>query len=288
MSSNRLYLERLPDDVSEQQVERCLSIYGQITRVVMHSGYTMVEFASKEDAMDALSMFFGRQFLGADVKPYDFEPRKRNDASISTDRSSISSDSAPRSQSTFVRQNISEQVAIVVANLSPDICWQELKDFGRIGGGSVAFCYIHRTHNRVTGFIHYYSREDSAHAVRELNGRKLLGRVVKVFPYDRPSRLETRPRNARSRSPRRRYSQEEAVGYGKHVRDDRLNRLADDPAGRAASRSDYSDIGYGRRGRTTQDTIPKFNLEEGEYDERSSHPWTEPNESTASLLYDIP
>ncbi len=32
-------------------------------------------------------------------------------------------------------------------------------------------------------FIHYYSKEDSAHAVRELNGRKLLGRVVKVFPY---------------------------------------------------------------------------------------------------------
>lgn len=55
-------------------------------------------------------------------------------------------------------------------------CLQELKDFGRLAGGFVAFCNIDKS--RRSGFIEYSSRYDAHKAVSDLNGQKLGDKVV--------------------------------------------------------------------------------------------------------------
>jgi RNA recognition motif-containing protein len=75
---------------------------------------------------------------------------------------------------------------------------QELKDFGRLAGGHVAYCNLDRD-RKGCGFIEYLSREDAEEAIRKLNGQKLGGRAVGVSAHSRPPR-----RRSRSRSPIRR------------------------------------------------------------------------------------
>ena len=76
---------------------------------------------------------------------------------------------------------------------------QELKDFGRLAGGTVAFCDIDKT-NRKRGcvggkptlalvdsrdysFLEYFTQEDADRAVKDLDGRELLGNIVTLSGY---------------------------------------------------------------------------------------------------------
>ncbi|KAJ7047466.1 hypothetical protein C8F04DRAFT_9050 [Mycena alexandri] len=86
---------------------------------------------------------------------------------------------------------------VLVTNIPRHICWQELKDFGRLAGGAVAFCNLEREKNG-RGFIEYLSLQDANEAIRMLNGQRLGGGTVTVSAY------RTTRRTSRSRSPIRR------------------------------------------------------------------------------------
>ncbi|KAJ7179898.1 hypothetical protein C8R43DRAFT_381018 [Mycena crocata] len=119
-------------------------------------------------------------------------------------RSSDSHARSPRSIQPKYYPNRAHQCRypVLVANIPRHICWQELKDFGRLAGGLVAYCDLDRNKNG-RGFIEYLSREDAEEAVRTLNGQKLGGRPVRVLAHSKDPR-----RSSRSRSPMRRSSRQ--------------------------------------------------------------------------------
>ncbi|KAJ6539251.1 hypothetical protein B0H19DRAFT_350174 [Mycena capillaripes] len=90
---------------------------------------------------------------------------------------------------------------VLVHNIPKSVCWQELKDFGRLAGGHVAYCDLNRNKNG-SGFIEYLFPEDAEDAIRQLNGKRLGGRIITVSAYSRTPR-----RRSRSRSPIRRSHQ---------------------------------------------------------------------------------
>jgi len=114
-------------------------------------------------------------------------------------------------------------IRILVTGVSRDTSWQDLKDFGR-DAGSVSFADIDRD-NPAQGILEYLNREDADRAVKELDGRELRGRPVRVAiddsrggpdNYRRDDRRDDRNRDDRynrddrghsrrdrSRSPRR-------------------------------------------------------------------------------------
>ncbi|KAJ7667926.1 hypothetical protein DFH06DRAFT_1183949 [Mycena polygramma] len=90
---------------------------------------------------------------------------------------------------------------VIVDNIPPHICWQELKDFGRLaGGGHVAYCDLSWNKDG-SGFIEYLFPEDAEAAIRKLNGQKLGGRVVSVSAYARAPRRRSRSRSPAPRRP---------------------------------------------------------------------------------------
>ncbi|PIL37242.1 hypothetical protein GSI_00935 [Ganoderma sinense ZZ0214-1] len=108
--------------------------------------------------------------------------------------------------------------AVIVKGLNPRTCWQELKDFGRSIDCEVAYCDVDREH-RTRGFINYFSEEDAEQAVRKLDGRELLGNVVRVQrqrPLASGSDQSHSPERARTsvetRSPSR-PRQDQGMGY---------------------------------------------------------------------------
>jgi arginine/serine-rich splicing factor 4/5/6 len=115
-------------------------------------------------------------------------------------------------------------IRLIVSGVSRDTSWQDLKDFGR-DAGSVSFADIDRDVPG-QGILEYLSREDADRAVRDLDGKDLRGRPVRVAfddsrsgpdNYRRDERRddrrddryrddrhkEERYRRDRSRSPRR-------------------------------------------------------------------------------------
>lgn len=123
-----------------------------------------------------------------------------------------------------------QRYPVLVRNIPGHICWQvywsqrfqgasnfqlqELKDFGRLAGGLVAYCDLDRNKNG-RGFIEYLSWEDAEEAIRSLNGQMLGGQAVSVSAQPRPPRRSSRSRSPircsrspirRSRSPIRRNS----------------------------------------------------------------------------------
>ncbi|KAF9783035.1 hypothetical protein BJ322DRAFT_1110908 [Thelephora terrestris] len=212
MVSKRLYIWGLPETVSGEQVAQYFSHYGRVTEVKLHDEYGFVEFVRQRDATVVLETYSTRPFLGCNLIVEYARPRR--DAAATRGGSPDSADTAksPPPQSPPIRGRLAPSNArlrypIVVSNLSRRTRWQELKDFGRLGGGIVAFCDIDQTkHGR--GFIEYLSQEDANYAVKTLNGRELCGSIVEVTPYTGKSCHKQGRPSSRSRSPSRRSRRE--------------------------------------------------------------------------------
>ncbi|KAJ7744538.1 hypothetical protein DFH07DRAFT_26922 [Mycena maculata] len=126
---------------------------------------------------------------------------------------------------------------VLVEHIPGHICWQELKDFGRLAGGLVAYCDLDRNKNG-RGFIEYLSQEDAEDAIRLLNGQSLGGHTVSVSVQS-----TARRRSSRSHSPTRRsHSSMRPASY--RVPDVPLQTI-DEPRGRCVfptSASRYSSL----------------------------------------------
>lgn len=92
---------------------------------------------------------------------------------------------------------------VIVNNIGRGICWQELKDFGRLAG-DVVFCDLDKS-KRGRGFIEYLDQESADRAVRDLDGREMNGCVVSVRSYG--SHEHRREYRHRSPSPASRTSE---------------------------------------------------------------------------------
>ena len=78
------------------------------------------------------------------------------------------------------------------------ISFQELKDFGCLGGSCVAFCDVDKTRwgggnicsfhslpilKLIFSFIEYLSQEDADHTIEVLNNKELCSNIVGVAAY---------------------------------------------------------------------------------------------------------
>ncbi|KAH0830731.1 hypothetical protein J3R83DRAFT_2209 [Lanmaoa asiatica] len=179
-------------------------------------GFGFVEFENSKDAEDAVHHFNGKMFMGANiVVEFAKESRPRRDV-YESDRGYGSRSRRPPG------------IRLIVSGISRDTSWQDLKDFGR-EAGSVSFADIDRDFPG-QGVLEYLSRDDADRAVKDLDGKDLRGRPVRVAyddtrggadNYRRDDRREERParddryreerphreerpyRRERSRSPRR-------------------------------------------------------------------------------------
>jgi len=194
-------------------VSKLFDGYGRIVDVRVMTGFGFVEFESPKDAEDALHNFNGKSFMGNNiVVEFAKESRPRRDAYEERGPPR----SAPRTRRTA-------GVRLIVSDISRDTSWQDLKDFGR-ESGNVSFADIDRDFPG-QGILEYLFRDDADRAVRELDGKELRGRTVRVTldetragpdNYRREERRDGRDRykddryrRERSRSPSRRGEHEE-------------------------------------------------------------------------------
>ncbi|KAG6334734.1 hypothetical protein ID866_4352 [Astraeus odoratus] len=209
-ANKRLYLGRLPADTRADDVAKFFDGYGRIIDCRVMTGFGFVEFESAKDAEDAMHHFNGKPFMGASIViEFAKESRPRREP-YENDRS-------------HGRSRRPTGIRLIVSGISRDTSWQDLKDFGR-EAGSVSFADIDRE-SPGQGVLEYLAREDADRAVKDLDGRDLRGRPVRVAyddarggvdNYKRDDRRDDRHREERyyyrderpyrrerSRSPRR-------------------------------------------------------------------------------------
>ncbi|KAI6045603.1 hypothetical protein EDC04DRAFT_2559251 [Pisolithus marmoratus] len=272
--ARRLYLGRLPPDSRSEDVAKFFDGYGRIVdcRVMTGSSFTscfyfffcfgFVEFESSKDAEDAVHHFNGKSFMGANiVVEFAKEGRPRRDP-YENDRSHGYNNGnrrdAPLTHRSSVRSRRPPGIRLIVSGISRDTSWQDLKDFGR-EAGSVSFADIDRD-LAGQGVLEYLSRDDADRAVKELDGKDLRGRPVRVAyddsrggadNYRRDDRRDDRYREERHhRDERTSYRRERSKSPPRRVdHDDRRPRSP--PPGRRdyderkpAGYDDYRRGGY--------------------------------------------
>ncbi|KAF9246351.1 hypothetical protein BU15DRAFT_70450 [Melanogaster broomeanus] len=194
----RLYLGRLPPDARSDDVAKFFDGYGRIVDCRVMTGFGFVEFENSKDAEDAVHHFNGKVFMGANiVVEFAKESRPRRDV-YEGDRGSHGS-----------RVRRPAGIRLTVSGISRDTSWQDLKDFGR-EAGSVSFADINRDFPG-QGVLEYLSPDDADRAVKELDGKDLRGRPVRVAfddtrggpdNYKRDSRRDEAMRDDRHREER--------------------------------------------------------------------------------------
>ncbi|KIP12683.1 hypothetical protein PHLGIDRAFT_113286 [Phlebiopsis gigantea 11061_1 CR5-6] len=187
-----VYIGGIPDYITRTELHDHLSIYGKVNALNKQKGFSFVEFDLETDALDFVTQFSTRPFLGSECK---IEIAKQPRRTSKVHETALPVSYASQSRPTHARV----RYPVVVQNLNPQTCWQELKDFGRQLGGTVAFCDIDK-HDRRQGFLEYYKQEDAESMVRELNGKDLLGHPVTLSSYGRKTLREDHI-PSRSRSP---------------------------------------------------------------------------------------
>ncbi|KIK98081.1 hypothetical protein PAXRUDRAFT_31404 [Paxillus rubicundulus Ve08.2h10] len=195
--ARRLYLGRLPPDARSDDVAKFFDGYGRIVDCRVMTGFGFVEFENSKDAEDAVHHFNGKMFMGANiVVEFAKESRPRRDV-YEGDRGYGARTRRPPG------------IRLVVSGISRDTSWQDLKDFGR-EAGSVSFADINRDFPG-QGVLEYLSRDDADRAVKDLDGKDLRGRPVRVAlddarggadNYRRDNRREELPRDDRHRDER--------------------------------------------------------------------------------------
>ncbi|KAF7352872.1 Serine/arginine-rich splicing factor 6 [Mycena venus] len=183
---SRLYLKNLPSDTTRDDIIQHLERFGKLTEFKLFESetksrlsYGFAQYHSAQDARFVLDTFRDRPFLGHRRTVIELARPLRKDISYTEPRSGRNA-SRQRAQSPrYAVQYYSNRThqcryPVLVDNIPRHICWQELKDFGRLAGGAVAFCDLDPSRNG-RGFIEYLSREDAEEAVQKLDGQRLGG-----------------------------------------------------------------------------------------------------------------
>ncbi|KAF5317919.1 hypothetical protein D9611_014421 [Ephemerocybe angulata] len=206
--AKRLYLKGLGKDISIDELSKFLSTYGEVLEVKFVHNYAFVEYASEADAQLVYNIYRTEPLLGKHVIIQYARPLRKAIAAAARSREMAENRSPVRER----RDGLSRH-PVVVSGLSPDVRWQDLKDFGRSTGCLVAFCDLDRS-DPDTGFLEYFTKEDAEYAVQSLDGKPLGGNVVRVLSYHDYS-TERKQRRSRPRSPcRPMYPTNKSTGTG--------------------------------------------------------------------------
>ncbi|KAH7923560.1 RNA-binding domain-containing protein [Leucogyrophana mollusca] len=262
--ARRLYLGRLPPDARSDDVAKFFDGYGRIVDCRVMTGFGFVEFENSKDAEDAVHHFNGKPFMGVNiVVEFAKESRPRRDVYESDRGFGYIPHLAARSRRP-------PGIRLIVSGISRDTSWQDLKDFGR-EAGSVSFADIDRDMPG-QGVLEYLSRDDADRAVKDLDGKDLRGRPVRVAyddvrggpdNYRRDDRRDDRPpRDDRYRDERH-YREERPAHRRERSRSPPRRAEYDDrrPRSPPPSRRDYDErkpAGYDdyRRGGYDDDRRP--------------------------------
>nr|XP_031860751.1 uncharacterized protein CI109_003795 [Kwoniella shandongensis]KAA5527823.1 hypothetical protein CI109_003795 [Kwoniella shandongensis] len=184
--SRRVYLGRLPPGVQQADVEDHFKGF-PTESVRLMGNFGFVEFQSSRDAEDAIRDFNGRPLLGENIIVEATRDSRRRDT--------FEPPAAPRSRG----------VRISVIGIPSATSWQDLKDFGRIGGNNITYADVDRN-NPNNGIIEYPTLDDAEEAVKRLEGVDINGVPVtlEINPSggdDRPREFERRPREYDDRRP---------------------------------------------------------------------------------------
>jgi len=202
----RVYLGRLPPNTEKKDVEDFFApIQFTDCRIMGHFGF--VEFGSPEDADDAVAHNARKPMLGADIiveKAKENSRPRREPGGYD----SYGGPPPPRRGPAPGRG-----VRLTIRGLSPDVSWQDLKDFGR-EGGAVIFADVNRAGE---GVLEYASLGEAEQAMDRLSTQTIRGGKVDIIIDDAPPRGgppprrdyggryddRERDRDYRDRSPRR-------------------------------------------------------------------------------------
>ncbi|KAK0411387.1 hypothetical protein QR680_005629 [Steinernema hermaphroditum] len=191
MTNTRIYIGRLPQRASEQDVYRFFKGYGRIREVVIKNGFGFVEFSEVRDAEDAVFDLNGKELCG-DRVVLEFSrrhPRDRDRGRFDDRYSRRDSRYGPPYQTPY---------RLLVENLSTRCSWQDLKDFMR-DAGEVTYADAHKIQRR-EGIICFATRNSMERAMDKFQGKDINGRRIKLVDDSRrKSRSRSRSRH-RSRS----------------------------------------------------------------------------------------
>ncbi|PBK93055.1 RNA-binding domain-containing protein [Armillaria gallica] len=165
----RLYIGRLPPDVRSDDVSKFFDTYGRIVDCRVMTGFGFVEFEAAKDAEDAVTHCNGKAFMGANIV-VEFAKEGRPRREPYEDRS--------HGYGRSTRSRRPPGFRILVQNVAREVSWQDLKDFGR-DAGNVTFADIDRDVVG-QGILEYLTREDADRAIRDLDGKELRGKIVRV------------------------------------------------------------------------------------------------------------
>lgn len=197
LPAKRLYLKGLSSQVTTEELSKFLSRYGRLSEVKFVHNYAFVEFSSESDAQFVHDFFRTEPLLGHRVVIQYARPLRKDLAAVARSRDMVENRSPVRER--HVSRDGLSRHPVVVTGLSPEVRWQELKDFGRSTGCLVAFCDLDRSHAD-TGFLEYFTKEDAEDAVNSLDGKLLGGKVVRVLSYH-DFTIERKQKRSRARSP---------------------------------------------------------------------------------------
>ncbi|KAK0411388.1 hypothetical protein QR680_005629 [Steinernema hermaphroditum] len=190
MTNTRIYIGRLPQRASEQDVYRFFKGYGRIREVVIKNGFGFVEFSEVRDAEDAVFDLNGKELCG-DRVVLEFSrrhPRDRDRGRFDDRYSRRDSRYGPPYQTPY---------RLLVENLSTRCSWQDLKDFMR-DAGEVTYADAHKIQRR-EGIICFATRNSMERAMDKFQGKDINGRRIKLVD---DSRRKSRSRSrSRHRSP---------------------------------------------------------------------------------------
>nr|XP_019008260.1 mRNA binding protein [Kwoniella pini CBS 10737]OCF47041.1 mRNA binding protein [Kwoniella pini CBS 10737] len=201
--------------------------------------FGFAEFESSRDAEDVIKDFNNRPFMGENLVVQEpRESRKRDTYEARPPRNS----GPPR-----------KGVRIAVIGIPGSTSWQDLKDYGRLGGNNIIYADVDR-YNPGQGIIEYPTLEEAEEAVKRLAGVDINGSPV-TLEINPAGADDARRGDSDRRPPPRDFDDRRSYNRGGYDdrraprdydrRDDRRDdRRNDRDYGR---RDDRGDRGYDRR-----------------------------------------
>ncbi|KAK4685596.1 hypothetical protein P7C73_g4555, partial [Tremellales sp. Uapishka_1] len=255
--SRRVYIGNLPPNVEKPDLLDHFKDY-QVEDLKLMGHFGFMEFGSSRDAEDAVRDLQGKTFMGESliVEP-SRESRRRDMYDSGGPPPFRGGGSAPKGRG----------VRIAVIGVPSSTSWQDLKDFGRMGGSGITYADIdHRNAGQGLVFSRFYiganAKQSDAHrileyptieeaeeAIRKLSGIDINGSPVtlEIGPAAGPEGYEYN--RAPAGPPRDRFDDRRGGGYDRRGGgyDDRRGGGYDDRRGGGGRYDDRRGGGYDDR-----------------------------------------
>ncbi|KAH6560120.1 hypothetical protein BASA81_016180 [Batrachochytrium salamandrivorans] len=180
-SFTRVYIGRLPRDVTEREVEKLAREFGRVRDIRVLAGFAFVEFSDSRDARDCVREL--------DNSRYDGERLIAQPARSDSDRRDR--------DSTALRRG---EFSISVQGLPPRTSWQDLKDLFR-KSGHVVFT---NTDANGDGVVEFSNEGDKTAAIEQFDKYDYQGCILSVKENIASGNSNGNGTTGRSPSPRRR------------------------------------------------------------------------------------